>query len=32
MVRGQVLVESGKWVGPTGIGQFVPGKAQGSWR
>ena len=32
IVRGQVLVENGKWVGATGIGQFVPGKAQGAWR
>jgi len=32
IVRGQVLVENGKWVGATGIGQFVPGKARGAWR
>lgn len=25
MVRGQVLVQDGEWVGPEGTGQFVPG-------
>ncbi len=32
ILRGEVLVENGTWVGPTGIGQFIPGKAQMSWR
>jgi dihydropyrimidinase len=27
MVRGQVLVENGKWTGPEGIGQFVPARS-----
>jgi len=27
ILRGQVLVEQGKWVGPSGAGQFVPGTA-----
>jgi dihydropyrimidinase len=26
MVRGEVLVQDGVWVGPEGIGQFVPGR------
>ena len=27
MVRGQVLVENGKWTGPEAIGQFVPARS-----
>ena len=27
MVRGQVLVESGEWTGPEGIGQFIPARS-----
>jgi dihydropyrimidinase len=27
MVRGQVLVENGKWTGPEGIGQFIPARS-----
>lgn len=30
MVRGQVLVEDGSWVGPTGTGQFIPGRTLGA--
>lgn len=26
ILRGNVMVDAGKWVGPTGIGQFVPGR------
>jgi len=27
ILRGNVLVDGGKWVGPTGIGKFIPGKS-----
>jgi dihydropyrimidinase len=27
ILRGNVLVDGGKWVGPKGIGRFVPGKS-----
>jgi len=27
MVRGNVLVENGKWTGPEGIGQFIPARS-----
>jgi dihydropyrimidinase len=27
MVRGNILVENGKWTGPEGIGQFVPARS-----
>ncbi|MCW2542205.1 MAG: Dihydropyrimidinase [Frankiales bacterium] len=27
ILRGHVMIEDGKWVGPTGIGRFVPGKS-----
>ena len=27
ILRGNVLVDGGTWVGPKGIGRFVPGKS-----